>query len=226
LRQSYDRSAVLTVVYPGHREDVIQELTTMSYPPLQIVSEREIVGKLTGQARIVREQKLNVGRETGLSAVGDQSSGLFTYRYKTAASLALSDRKTGVVLSSAKGEHSSTSLDAAEAAIESWRTALGSALAEMRKTMPVNIQSFLLQEAEFTLIFPRELKTTAVDFAKRLRGESPLAKVAERDTRTETRITMTYQIPDGNLLGRDPFLPDASLIPSEQRNWLEVQVGE
>lgn len=226
LRQSFDRSAVLTVVYPGNREDVIKELATMSYPPVQIVSEHEVIGKLTGKAQIAREQKLNVGRASGLSAVGEQTGELFTYRYKTDVTLNMSDRKTGVVLAAAQGDHSATSLEAAEAAIESWRTALGSALAGMRKSMPVDIQSFYLDEAVFTLVFPRELKTTAADFARRIRAESPLATVTERDTRTETIITMTYLHPGGNLLGRDPFLPDASLIPTDQRNWLEVQVGE
>lgn len=226
LRQSYDRSAVLTMVYPGNREDVIKELETMSYPPLQIVSEREVSGSLSGQIQIVQEQKLNVGRETGMSAVGEPTGSLFTYRYKAIATLTLSNTKTGLKLASVDSEQSATSLDAAEAAVDSWRMALGSALAEMHKKMPVNIQSFILADANYTFVFPRDLKATASNFAKRMQTESPLAKVAQRETRTQTLITMTYLLGGENLLGRDSFLPDASLIPSLQRNWLEVQVGE
>jgi hypothetical protein len=228
LRQRYDRTAVLNVVFPGERSELIKTISSHPYPTLRIIPPTEVDARLTGDSATRLVQKVDITK-TPVDAQA-QAPRIFNYQYETRTTLKLIDLRTngGVVQVTATG--TADGLDPQATALDSWRNALGNALALLNKDFPTNIEVVNLKEAVYTLIFPKAEKPLAEYVADQLRIDSPqLGKVQVHTREGSPAVQISYTAPaaqESNLLGQAPFLPDETLTAAARRNYLEIQVGE
>ncbi len=229
LRQQYDRSAVLAVVYPGSREDLVKAISTTKYPTLGIIPAPILQGRLEGSARTTLAGKYDVVKSAGLPADSGRKD-IYSYRYETTMKLRMVNLKSGLPVAEITGRGEASDLNESNALIASWRQALIQAMADLTKAFPKDYVGLNLEEAVYTTKMAKAQRPQAAQFVRDLELESPLSSVSQESAEGGVQVIQKFQVRGGdassNLLGKDPLLPDTGFVTSPQRRWLEIQVGE
>lgn len=228
MRQSYDRTAVMNVVYPGKRDDLIKAISTMSYPTMSIIPALAIDAKLVGDSSITMVERKEIGASVGQKPAEGQA-GIYSYVIQTDLTLRMMDRGNGREVTRVITSAKASGLDPAAVAQESWGNAVSQAMTDLNREFPSAIQIVNLREAAYTIELDKKLTDVAPAYVQRLARETTIGTTEQGIHKGKTTVTLRFAPPaaeEDTLLGKDPFLPDASLVASARHNYLEIQVGE
>jgi len=228
LRQSYDRTAVLNVAFPGKREELIKHISTMAFPTLSIIPPVAVDARLAGEATMSITERTEIGKRIGLAPPEGQS-GTYNYIVTSRVGIRAIDRATERTIVEVSASAQATGLDLPDVALESLRRAISQGLSTLNQEFPPFIDVVVLREAAYTVRLEEELAGTAKALSTLLARESSLASIDTDVGRDQSTIRLRYAEPkseDENLLGKDPLLPDERIISSTRSNYLEIQVGE
>lgn len=227
-RQKYDRTAVLNIVYPGKREDLMKAISTMSYPTMSVIPPVTVDGRLVGDGTVKVVEKTEIGKAVGeVPAPGQKVT--YNYVFQTDLNLKLVDRGNGRTVVKVSASAKASGFDAPAVANQSWKNAASQALSALSTHFPPSIEVVDLREGSYALHMSKDLSDVGTALAQDIANESTIGQVDHSLADGRFTITLKYPEPeakDDNLLGKDPFLPDQSIVSSTRRNYLEIQVGE
>lgn len=240
VRQSFDRTAVLSIKYSGERSTLLKKIATLPYPTLRLLPGKQVDAALTATIRTRRTNRVDVVKAY-IPPSADEAelrkgapAALTSYRYETTVDLNIKDRKTGLLVAEVSATVQDTGTDENAVAYASWVKGVTASLSQLSKNFPQEIQGVYLAEAQYVTVVENgspELETALVKSI----DDASTGRVSSSRSGDNAIVRVGYKASaaagsdeslEGGLLGSDALLPDSSIVSSERRNWLEVQVGD